>query len=409
MFTNKKKITVGIGLLVLIFVLSAYYMFTDKAQNNVSIDPESIYENAKKSVVKIYSMDPSDKTKPARTGTGFITFLGAPKVITNKHVVEGQNMIIVESPVSTWIVQEWSEHPKLDLAILELQPNESEPSPPEGDHLILDLDFEVKPGQRVYTVGHPLGMNLAIHHGMLSAINKGKLVFSAPLSEGASGSPLINEYGKVIGVCDSYVPNAQNYNLATPISLAFITKKWNEKVATPNPEIEEYIKHISSIKTRIHSKREQWYQIVESSPEWEQWVNRTMLTRIPTDEAIEHTFLSFSAIDWGKLTHEDEAKFRHEEAILLHNSTKTLRNTWEYHKENLVASKELKPNPILEIDIGLKETEDIVNGAEDLVVKLKSYLKSSKDTDKKESLRSVIISLGSFRASRTRYEKLGTP
>ena len=409
-----KKYWLTLGLITA--VLSLYILLNRiqlKDRDAPTERPEELYSGAKSSVVKLYSLSGSQAlgtTSQARSGTGFKTYLGGPKIVTNKHVVENQGIIIAESEQDTWIIKSWVEHPVLDIALLDVEESKIDTLKP----LKVNTEQIVHPGQKIYTIGYPLGLGLAIHHGLISTTDKGKIVFSAPLSEGASGSPLLNERGEVIGICDSFIPNAQNYNLATPASLAFLTNRWLEKKSSAEPELEEYILQIASVKKKIQNKQKEWNDLVESSPEWKPWVDRTMVTRRPTDEAIQNMLLTFAAVEWASINNPAEKDYRTKEAKLLQNSTLTLQKIWEIHKDNLLVSKELKPNPKLNIDIGVKQTEDLINATQTTATSLLEFLSRGgieKDdpAGRKGELRKLLSSIGNFRECEANYYQIGTP
>lgn len=410
--TKKYWIVLGLVLAILSLYSLPNYIWLNNTDTSAG-EPEKLYAKAKSSIVKLYSLSGSQTlgtTSQARSGTGFKTYLGGPKIVTNKHVVENQGIIIAESEQDTWVIKSWVEHPVLDIALLDVEESKINTLVP----LKINTEQIIRPGQKIYTIGYPLGLGLAIHHGLISTTDKGKIVFSAPLSEGASGSPLLNERGEVIGICDSFVPNAQNYNLATPASLAFLTSRWVEKKSAAEPELEEYILEIASVKKKIQNKQRGWEDLVESNPEWKPWVEKTMVTRRPTDEAMQNMLLTFAAVEWASINNPLKKDYRAKEAKLLQNSTVTLQRIWEIHKDNLQVSKELKPNPKLNIDIGIKQTEDLINATQATATTLLEFLKRGgleKDdtTKRKEELRKLISSISNFRDCEANYHQIGTP
>src|ERR1039458_3483531 len=73
-----------------------------------------------------------------------------------------------------------------------------------------------KVGDRVVAIGAPLGLESTVSEGIVSAIrNAGTMHIiqtTASISPGSSGGPLLNEYGKVIGLTTSTVLNGQSLN-----------------------------------------------------------------------------------------------------------------------------------------------------------------------------------------------------
>lgn len=436
---NKTKITLLLtGALITTALLSsiAYGLLTKSSQKDIreSIShTENLYEKSKDSIVKLYTL--GSQTHPAKSGTGFKTYFGDQKIITNKHIVENQTIVIAETPERTWIIQSWVEHPTLDIAILNIEGQEN------IETLEIDTNYIVRPGQKIYTLGYPLGLGLAIHEGLVSAIDKEKIVFSAPLSEGASGSPLINQEGRVIGICDSYIPNAQNYNLATPTSLAFLTKTWVEKRSETDPALDEYILKISSIRNRIFGKHKEWKLITLEHPEWKPWVEKTMVTRRPTDEAMGNALLAFAAVEWGSLVNETDKAYRIKEGKLLKDCTDNLKKIWDIHKDNLLSNRSLKPVSNSKFSFELVDTESMIKTMEDVSTELIKFLNlegtklsgnaqncekkleavnlkieerplnatESMSKTKNVKLHNLILAIGRFRVAEAKYHRTGTP
>lgn len=73
--------------------------------------------------------------------------------------------------------------------------------------------------ERVIVVGSPLGLEQTVSEGIISAVRDipvlGKIFqISAPISEGSSGSPVVNMKGEVIGVASFTTTEGQNLNFA---------------------------------------------------------------------------------------------------------------------------------------------------------------------------------------------------
>jgi len=76
-------------------------------------------------------------------------------------------------------------------------------------------------GERVIVIGSPLGLAQTVSDGIISAIRLtpqyGKIIqITAPISEGSSGSPIVNMKGEVIGVATFQISEGQNINFAIP-------------------------------------------------------------------------------------------------------------------------------------------------------------------------------------------------
>src|SRR5699024_9726637 len=121
-------------------------------------------------------------------------------IITNYHVIEGNNTVTVafkEEGLYTGTVKET--YPEVDLAVLEI----------DGDdvpHLPLADEFTLTEDEAVYFIGNPLRFTGIANEGQIMdyANVKSKeepvVMLDAPVYRGNSGSPVINHDGEVIGV-----------------------------------------------------------------------------------------------------------------------------------------------------------------------------------------------------------------
>ena len=77
-------------------------------------------------------------------------------------------------------------------------------------------DIEV--GAVVYSVGNPRGYLNTLSEGLISGVRDRNgfdlFQFTAPISLGSSGGPLLNTHGEVIGITSALAPDGQN--LTTP-------------------------------------------------------------------------------------------------------------------------------------------------------------------------------------------------
>lgn len=102
-----------------------------------------------------------------------------------------------------------------DIAILELVDSE-----PSSNHW-LTIAQRARVGERVYAMGMPRNQFWLLSEGIVSAIqvygSGSSRVFHHNLTApGSSGSPLINNFGEVIGVTIQYVRDVPNLGVATP-------------------------------------------------------------------------------------------------------------------------------------------------------------------------------------------------
>jgi hypothetical protein len=164
---------------------------------------------AKPAVLKLLTFDSQNKL--TRTGTAF--FVSADGMaITSLHVVQGADHVIGQASngatytsIGSRLVDRNS-----DLAVLQFTATEQ-------PHLELADGSSYAEGDKVIVIGAPEGLQGTVSDGIISAIKKpdGEIQFTAPVSPGSSGSPVLNEKGNVIGVVTAQFKEGQNLNFAT--------------------------------------------------------------------------------------------------------------------------------------------------------------------------------------------------
>lgn len=168
-------------------------------KNNI-LSAEAHIQQYKEAVVIIKSGDSK--------GTGFNVHADG-LIITNEHVVNKvTNHLVSFANGKTYKAKTVATVPTLDTAILQLQLDDEQISLPT---LPLDLQFNSSQesslaSTAIYVVGNPLFFSHIANEGSLigktltSSLESYALLIDAPIYKGNSGSPLINEEGKVIGV-----------------------------------------------------------------------------------------------------------------------------------------------------------------------------------------------------------------
>ncbi len=136
-------------------------------------------------------------------GSGFILDRQG-HIATNYHVIEDAQNIEVQ----TWdkhrykarIVGKDKQH---DLALLQIDAPNLQP-------VLLAQSHDLVPGQKVYAIGNPFGLNGTMTTGIISAIRsirdplggqiENAIQTDAAINPGNSGGPLLNSHGEVIGI-----------------------------------------------------------------------------------------------------------------------------------------------------------------------------------------------------------------
>jgi serine protease Do len=169
--------------------------------------------------------DSGDDAPDLGFGSGFLV---DPKgvVLTNHHVVEGADQVIVElKDGRKFASKDIHSDSKTDLAIIRIEDAKPFPFLELGDSGAMEI------GDRVLAVGAPFGLTGSVTAGIISA--KGRnlnlnmyedfLQTDAAINPGNSGGPLVNLEGKVIGInsaIKSRNGGFQGVGLAIPSDMA---------------------------------------------------------------------------------------------------------------------------------------------------------------------------------------------
>ncbi len=123
-------------------------------------------------------------------------------VVTNNHVIEGADEILVEFFEGFELQAEVvGTDPNTDIALLKVAPDEPLRHVPFGD------SDAARVGEWVMAMGNPLGQGFSVSAGIVSARNRALsgtyddyIQTDAAINRGNSGGPLFNMDGEVIGV-----------------------------------------------------------------------------------------------------------------------------------------------------------------------------------------------------------------
>ena len=146
---------------------------------------------------------PSDR-KVSSLGSGFVIDGKEGLVVTNNHVIDGADEIIVNFHDGSKLKVEkvLGRDTKTDLALLKVTPKEPLVSVGFGS------SADLRVGDWVMAIGNPFGLGGSVTVGVISAkqrdINAGPyddfLQTDASINKGNSGGPLFNMEGEVVGV-----------------------------------------------------------------------------------------------------------------------------------------------------------------------------------------------------------------
>jgi serine protease Do len=155
-------------------------------------------------------------------GSGFIIKPNG-YILTNEHVVRGaQKLTVTLFGGKKFDGKVVGTDPSTDLAVVKIDANNL-PSVELGN------SDQLEPGQWVVAIGNPYGLHDTITAGIISALGRsldnpdehGNLIQTdAAINPGNSGGPLVDLSGKVIGINEAIIANAQSIGFAIPINNA---------------------------------------------------------------------------------------------------------------------------------------------------------------------------------------------
>jgi S1-C subfamily serine protease len=182
-----------------------------------------IYRRVKNSVVLIIGITSEGTVQ----GSGFVyNFSGTIVVITNYHVVHGTTSLSVTlSNGNGYAATVNGTDPYADLAVLMVDVPESQFTPLE---VVSSSTLSV--GDPVIAIGNPYGLVGSMTTGVVSAVGRtiteeeytggfaiaNIIQTSAPINPGNSGGPLLNYYGRVVGITTAIVKDSQGLGFAIP-------------------------------------------------------------------------------------------------------------------------------------------------------------------------------------------------
>jgi len=149
---------------------------------------------------------PPETEKVQSLGSGFVID-GRGDVVTNDHVIAGSSGVRVGfGSGSTFPATVVGADPSSDLAVIRVAAPASALHP-----LVFDSSAAAQPGDPVYAIGNPFGLDRTMTAGIVSATGRdiqapngltipNSIQTDAPINHGNSGGPLLDAAGHVLGV-----------------------------------------------------------------------------------------------------------------------------------------------------------------------------------------------------------------
>jgi V8-like Glu-specific endopeptidase len=186
---------------------------------------------AKPSIVIINVFDANQQT--LGLGTGF--FISDRQIVTNSHVIHDAEYISIKGldyaqyHYSGTLVDD----PSVDLAIIEVSNS--------AGHSYLPIRGRVPAeGENIVVIGNPEGEQGTVTTGIVSANRGPFFLFSAPISPGSSGSPILDEDGYVLGVVKGSRKDTESQNMNLAVAAFNIgNESTNSPVTQNTPPVDE--------------------------------------------------------------------------------------------------------------------------------------------------------------------------
>ncbi len=187
-----------------------------------NLEPGTVKEKSRQvseSVVHVLTLSGS--------GSGFCVNEKEGYIVTNYHVVEREReiSIVIYIRNKDGLRKQKIEkmdivalNPFFDLALLKVP----EPASVPLKKAYLGDYQRVRPGDPVFAIGNPLGLDRTVSDGIVSNRNRAlrgvlSIQTTAPINPGNSGGPLFNNRGEVIGVTSSKLLGGESLGFAIPI------------------------------------------------------------------------------------------------------------------------------------------------------------------------------------------------
>lgn len=158
-----------------------------------------VFGRVKQGVIKVLAGTSS--------GTAFLVD-SSGLFLTNAHVVEGTGDAALSVMLDTLLrvpAQVVLRATEADLAVIRINPDLALGRPVAR----LDAKISAQVGEKVFALGYPLGLELVLTTGVVSAVREGAIITDVNINHGNSGGPMFAMDGTVIAV-NTFLVDGQN-------------------------------------------------------------------------------------------------------------------------------------------------------------------------------------------------------
>jgi putative serine protease PepD len=205
-----------------------------------NLTAEDIYRSSSPGVVVITDTQtevvpatffgPAQSEQVTALGSGFVIDKRGD-IVTNDHVVQGaKNVRVGFSGGATYPAKIVGSDPSTDIAVVRVKAPESLLRPLRFD------DSSVEVGDPAYAIGNPFGLERTMTAGIVSATGRdiqapnglviaNAIQTDAPINHGNSGGPLLDRFGRVIGINSQIQGGTVNANVGVGFAIPSATAK----------------------------------------------------------------------------------------------------------------------------------------------------------------------------------------
>jgi len=212
-----------VALTALIFAMDPAHAAEEKPPAEKSV--ADIAETVKPSLVKVMQVG---RQGVDGLGSGFVVRADG-LIATNRHVIGDARRIRVETSdgQTEEVTEVFASDVRLDLAILRIARKNMKPLP-------LGDSAKLRQGDHIVAMGNPEGLAFSVVEGVISEPRReieglAMIQVAVPIEHGNSGGPLLDRYGRVLGLLTMKSARTDNLGFAMPVN------ELKKLLAKPNP------------------------------------------------------------------------------------------------------------------------------------------------------------------------------